>query len=114
MKKQGESGYKVNVLGTNLNLKKELKSLGGCRSLLLNNAKEIGLNDKFALILRQSKKDESIYKFLAENVRTSKNGNYSPFYLLQFLHKFTENKDFKNDLIKFNIVKVANIEDAAK
>ena len=112
MKKQ--SNYKLNVLGTNLNLKKELKSLGGCRALLINNSKEIDLNTKFAQILRQSKKDENLYKFLVKNVRTSKSGNYSPFYLLQFLHKFTENKDFKDDLIKFNIVKVATIEDVAK
>ena len=114
MKKQSKSNYKVNVLDTNVNLKKELKSLGGCRALLLNNTKEIGLSPKFAQILRQSKKDENLYKFLVNNVRTSRSGNYSPFYLLQFMHKFTENKDFKDDLIKFNIVKVANIEDAAK
>ena len=112
MKKQ--SNYKLNVLGTNLNLKKELKSLGGCRALLINNSKEIDLNTKFAQILRQSKKDENLYKFLVKNVRTSKSGNYSPFYLLQFLHKFTEDKNFKDDLIKFNIVKVASIENAAK
>lgn len=113
MKKQ--SNYKVNVLGTNLNLKKELKSLGGCRAVLLNSRKEIKLYPKFAVILQKSKKDENLYKFLVKNVRTSKSGNYSPFYLLQFLHKFTENKDFANDLIKFNIVsKVANIEDVAK
>ena len=112
MRKQ--SNYKENVLSTNLNLKKELKSLGGCRALLLNNVKEIGLNSKFAQILRQSKKDEDLYKFLVTNVRTSKSGNYSPFYLLQFLHKFTESKEFKDDLIKFNIVKVATIENVAK
>ena len=112
MRKQ--SNYKENVLSTNLNLKKELKSLGGCRALLLNNVKEIGLNSKFAQILRQSKKDEDLYKFLVTNVRTSKSGNHSPFYLLQFLHKFTESKDFKDDLIKFNIVKVATIENVAK
>lgn len=112
MKKQ--SNYKVNVLGTNVNLKKELKSLGGCRALLLNNVKEIGLNSKFAQILKESKKDESLYKFLSKNVRTSKSGNHSPFFLLQFLHKFTESKEFSSDLIKFNIVKVANAEDIAK
>jgi hypothetical protein len=112
MKKQ--SNYQLNVLSTNVELKKELKSLGGCRALLLNNSKEIKLSPKFAQILRQSKKDENLYKFLVNNVRTSKSGNYSPFYLLQFLHKFTESKDFKDDLIKFNIVKLASIENAAK
>lgn len=78
--------YKIQVLGVNSELKKFNRSLGGCRSVLLNNSKEIGLTPLQVKILQATKKPE-VYKVLQEKVRTSKNGNYSPFYVLQAIYK---------------------------
>jgi hypothetical protein len=87
MKKSKQpSAYQTNVLAVNAELKKVQKSLGGCRSVLLQNAKEIGLNAVQKKLLTASKKPEN-YKVLLQYVRTSKAGNHSPFYLLQALHK---------------------------
>ena len=83
------SGYSVNVLKVNQELKKVNKSLGGCRSALLNNANEIKLNPLFVKLLTQSKTGAN-YKLFAEKVRTSKNGNYSPFYILQTMNKHSK------------------------
>lgn len=80
------SAYQSNVLLTNLRLKAVNKSLGGCRAMLLNSANEIGLTPIQVKLLKASKEGEN-YRLLASLVRTSKAGNYSPFYLLQSLYK---------------------------
>jgi hypothetical protein len=95
MKKKNESNkankvqgsmYQKNVLMINASLKTQLKSLGGCRSVLLNFASEIELTPIQIKILK-STKDQENYKLLQKQVRTSKSGNYSPFFLLQALYK---------------------------
>ena len=78
--------YGQNVLTVNQKLKATQKSLGGCRSVLLSLATEIELPAKFVNILKLSK-EQTNYKILQDKVRTSKTGNYSPFYLLQSLNK---------------------------
>jgi len=83
------STYKQNVLEVNANLKIQSKSLGGCRSILLDMASEIGMNRVHVKILKDSKKPEN-YKILKKYVRTSKNGNYCPFYVLQALNNHGE------------------------
>lgn len=80
------STYKEHVLAVNKELKVQSKSLGGCRSILLTFASEIGLTPAHKKILQASKKQNN-YEILKKYVRTSKNGNYSPFYLLQALNK---------------------------
>ena len=85
-KVQKVSTYKMNVLEVNKALKTSTKSLGGARAILLNFASEIGLNANFVKILKASKEPQN-YKLLAEKVRTSKSGNYSPFFILQTLNK---------------------------
>lgn len=78
--------YQVNVLNVNKALKSECKSLGGARSVLMTFSEVIKLAPKFVKILKASKSKEN-YEILSGNVRTSKAGNYSPFYVLQSLHK---------------------------
>lgn len=88
MKKQKKvSVYALNVLATNKNLKGEERTLSGSRSRLLSLAKEINLPPHYKAFLVKSKKDKNLYKQLVEVVRTSKSGNYSPFFVLQGLHK---------------------------
>lgn len=84
-KVKNPSAYKTNVLGTNANLKDLKGTFGYCRSILLNNAKDIKLPTKWAKILRDSKSKKN-YEYLSGLVRTTKNGKHSPFYILQCLH----------------------------
>lgn len=81
-----DTQYEKDVLTVNRNLKKEVKSLGGARAILMQFAKEIKMSSRFVTILKLSK-EQINYKILESKVRTSKAGNYSPFYLLQSLNK---------------------------
>ena len=88
-KSNAPTSYQKNVLAVNKELKRQNKSLGGCRSTLLNMAKEINLNPLFVKLLKDSKEAEN-YKVLQTFVRTSKAGNYCPFYVLQALNKHSD------------------------
>ena len=111
MKKSKQpSAYQTNVLAVNAELKKVQKSLGGCRSVLLQNANEIGLNAVQKKLLKESKKPEN-YKVLLQYVRTSKKGNHSPFYLLQSLHK---HEDALKKAFAENATKVKSVSNQAK
>lgn len=79
--------YKTNVLEVNAKYKELSKSLGFCRSVLLNDAKDLGLDNVFKAFLLATKNDKMKYEQLKANVRTSKAGNYSPFFVLQGLEK---------------------------
>lgn len=79
--------YKTNVLEVNAKYKVLSKSLGFCRSVLLNDATELQLPKEFKTFLLATKKEQSKYEILKGYVRVSKAGNYSPFFLLQGLEK---------------------------
>ena len=89
------TAYQTNVLHANAELKNVRKSFGGCIKMLLSNAKEIGLNAQFVKVLRFIQKDDKAYSEFKATVRTSKYkgkdlGTYSPFYVLQALHRAIE------------------------
>lgn len=79
--------YKTNVLEVNAKYKVLSKSLGFCRSVLLNDATELQLPKEFKTFLLATKKEQSKYEILKGYVRVSKAGNYSPFFVLQGLEK---------------------------
>lgn len=81
------SEYSKKVLGVNSELKKQIRSLGGCRSVLITFQNEIGLTGNQKRLLKASKAKEN-YEILKPLVRISKAGNYSPFFLLQALYKY--------------------------
>lgn len=101
------SDYKKEVLQVNAELKRQTKSLGGCRSILLAFADKINLCPVHAKLLKESK-DAKKYKVLQPLVRKSKAGNYSPFYLLQALRKNEETLQNKFLAIDKRAEKVAN------
>ena len=78
--------YEKRVILSNQANKLVIRTFGGVRAMILNNASEISLDKDFARILRASKKDSNLYNFLKKEVRTSKTGNYGVFYTLQSLH----------------------------
>ena len=84
--------YRENVLDVNKKLKEEEGSLGGIRAQLLSVAKEINLSKYAVGVLRTSKKDKEMYEFLNENVRKTKSGKTTKFYVIQLLHKMEKNK----------------------
>lgn len=86
-KDKGLTPYKSQVLGVNRALKTENRSFGGCVKTLLGFSKEIGLDAQRVKILRFIQKDDSAFKSFKGLVRTSKTGNYCPFYVLQALNK---------------------------
>lgn len=86
-KDKGLTPYKSQVLNVNRALKVQNKSFGGCISMLLGFSKDIGLDAKRVKILRFVQKDDAAFKSFKGLVRTSKNGNYCPFYVLQALNK---------------------------
>lgn len=94
------TNYGKQVLTVNKELKKQSKSLGGCRSILLSLAGEIGLTPLHKSLLNKSKKQDN-YKIMLADVRFYKKSDgshsYSPFYLLQALYKNAEKwqKSFK-------------------
>ena len=79
-----QGNYYLNVIKVNSDLNIELKSLGGARAKLLN-ATSIDLPAKDVKLLKCTK-DSNAYKILVANVRCSKTGNYSPFFILQALY----------------------------
>jgi hypothetical protein len=81
------SEYTKNVIHTNRALKTEYKTLGGCVKQLLFFKKEMGLSKSYITILNGINKDSAIYKQFAKSVRSSKSGNYAPFFVLQAIHK---------------------------
>lgn len=82
-KKQSE--YSLKVLVPYKELKKESKTVGGARAILLTFAEK--LDSKVVQYLRESKKNQAIYEQMNKEVRRSKNGNVSPFYVLQYVYK---------------------------
>ena len=89
MQKVTLTNYQINVLNVNKALKSECKSLGGARSILMTFSQAINLAPKFVRILKASKSKEN-YEILVSKVRTSKSGNFTPFFILQSLHKNEE------------------------
>jgi len=81
------SAYKVNVLDVNAALKVERATLGHCLTLLVQTAKTINLPVSFLSAIKAVQKDSAKYKALSANVRTTKTGKFTPFYVLQYLHK---------------------------
>lgn len=82
-----ETNYHKNVLQVNAKYKVLSKSLGFCRQVLLDNATELQLDAKFKSFLLSTKKEQAKYEILKGYTRTSKAGNYSPFFVLQALEK---------------------------
>jgi hypothetical protein len=80
------SDYTIKVLNTNKALKEEAFKLGYCIKQLDN----IILPKEFKSYLNTMKKDSSIYKLAENNVRRSKVGKFTAFYLLQYLYKVTK------------------------
>lgn len=85
------ANYKEDVLSNHADMKKESKTLGFAIKMLKQVSAETGyaLTPSHAKILNAAKKDEELYKFIAENVRTTASGGYNAFYLRQLLHKIT-------------------------
>lgn len=87
-KKKGQPTiYQSQVLGVNRALKAEQRTLGGCIKTLLLLGKDAGLDAQRIKILRFVQKDDAAYNSFKSLVRTSKKGNYCPFYVLQALNK---------------------------
>ena len=84
-----ETDYGKQVLSTNYNLKKASKNVGGARAILLtmHAEKMLTLQPYQLEILRQSKKNQSVYETLKGLTRHHiKTGNTSPFYVLQSMY----------------------------
>lgn len=75
--------YRELVLNTNKTLKEESTKLGYCIKVLKNFDQ---LPEELRPILEriETKKE---YQKAVKNVRTSKAGKYTPFFLLQYLYK---------------------------
>ncbi len=86
------SAYKLNVLNTNKALKQERKSLGGAVRILWLFREEIKLSKEYVQILSVIRENNEVYASFKENVRVSKAGNYSPFFVLQAIHKALKNE----------------------
>ena len=85
-----ESTYKLHVLETAKILKEESKTLGYCIKVLINNINILKFSPLMAKNLQSINKDSEAYKLAVNNCRKSKNGNYSPFYLLQYLYSISK------------------------
>jgi hypothetical protein len=85
-----ESNYKVKVLESNKLLKQESVKLGYCVKVLINNTNILKLSPLMVKNLNAINKDSEVYKLAVLNCRKSKNGNYSPFYLLQYLYSISK------------------------
>ena len=80
------SEYTIKVLNTNKTLKEESVKLGYC----IKQLEGIKIPDEFSKYLKTMKKDSSIYKHCESNIRRSKIGKFTAFYLLQYLYKVTK------------------------
>jgi hypothetical protein len=85
-----ESSYKTEVLESNKLLKQESVKLGYCVKVLINNTNILKLSPLMVKNLNAINKDSEAYKLAVNNCRKSKNGNYSPFYLLQYLYSISK------------------------
>lgn len=84
-----ETDYGKQVLTINADYKTANKTVGGCRSTLLNLHAEklLTLQPYQIAILKASKKTKSVYEVLKnQTYHHPKTGNTSPFYLLQCLY----------------------------
>ena len=81
------SDYKKQVLNTNAKLKSTHKTLGGC----LKNMHHFGIDMELSASQKSTVKllrgNHELYKEFQKVCRKSKNGNYSPFYVLQAMYK---------------------------
>ena len=85
-----ESKYKTEVLESNKLLKQESVKLGYCVKVLINNTNILKLSPLMVNNLKAINKDSEAYKLAVNNCRKSKKGNYSPFYLLQYLYSISK------------------------
>lgn len=85
-----ESTYKLHVLDSNKLLKEESAKLGFCIKVLINNSNILKLSPLMLKNLQAINKDSQAYKLAVQNCRKSKKGNYSPFYLLQYLYSISK------------------------
>ena len=81
------SDYAKNVIATNKALKRETRTLGGCLKLMANFQTEMGLNSSQIAIIKLLRDDHKAYQTFKKVCRKSKSGNYSPFFILQAIHK---------------------------
>ena len=81
------SDYKKQVLNTNAKLKSTHKTLGGCLKNMYHFTDEMGLNSKQKTEVQLLRKNHDLFKAFQKVCRKSKNGNYSPFYVLQAMYK---------------------------
>jgi hypothetical protein len=88
--KKVDSNYKTEVLESNKLLKQESVKLGYCVKVLINNINILKLSANMVDNLQAINKDSEAYKLAVNNCRKSKNGNYSPFYLLQYLYSISK------------------------
>lgn len=84
------SSYKNEVLESNKILKQESIKLGYCVKVLINNVNILKLSPLMIKNLHAINKDSEAYKLAVQNCRKSKTGNYSPFYLLQYLYSISK------------------------
>jgi nicotinate-nucleotide pyrophosphorylase len=78
--------YKTNVLETNKAFKDAVKSVNkGLKILIISDVLPKQMKDLANKIL----KDEAKYKEFCGEVRKTKNGQTTPFYIMQLLHKLT-------------------------
>ncbi len=112
------SAYKMNVLNTNKALKRECKSLGGAVKILWLFRDEIELSTQYIQILSEIRVNDDVYAVFKENVRVSKAGNYSPFFVLQAIHKAIKNEQkvvkTEKNLTPIEKMNVAQLRDLAK
>ena len=112
------SQYKMNVLNTNKALKRECKSLGGAVKILWLFRDEIELSTQYIQILSEIRENDEIYAVFKENVRVSKAGNYSPFFVLQAIHKAIKNEQkavkTEQNLTPVEKMNVAQLKELAK
>ena len=109
------SAYKMNVLNTNKALKRECKSLGGAVKVLWLFREEIELSTQYIQILSEIRENNDVYATFKENVRVSQAGNYSPFFVLQAIHKALKNEPQKTqELTSVEKMNVAQLKELAK
>lgn len=81
------TAYQTNVLSINRALKTETKTLNGALKILWMFREEIEMTESMAKLIKAIKEDKVIYHEFRKNCRVSKAGNYSPFFVLQAIHK---------------------------
>lgn len=105
----------MNVLNTNKALKRECKSLGGAVKVLWLFREEIELSTQYIQILSEIRENNDVYATFKENVRVSQAGNYSPFFVLQAIHKALKNEPQKTqELTSVEKMNVAQLKELAK